>query len=54
MCCLLSLKILDIMEAALEAMPYTSLRTAPLETFQLSDCKKWDILQKIYVRPHAR
>ncbi len=28
-------------------------RPAPLETLQLSNYKKWDILQKIYVRPHA-
>jgi hypothetical protein len=51
MCCLLSLKILDIMEAALAAMPYTFLRTCPLETLQLSE--KWGILKKIYERPYA-
>jgi hypothetical protein len=37
MCCLLCLKILDIMEAALTATPYNFLRACPLETLQPSN-----------------
>ena len=39
-------QILDLVEAAPAATPYTFLRTRLLETHSLSDYEKWDMLQK--------
>jgi hypothetical protein len=39
-------QILDLVEAAPAATPYTFLRARLLETHSLSDYKKWDMLQK--------
>ncbi len=40
-------QILDIMEAAPAATPYTFLGARLLETHSLSDYEKWDMLQKM-------
>ncbi len=39
-------QILDLVEAAPAATPYTFLRARLLETHSLSDYEKWDMLQK--------
>ncbi len=39
-------QILDLVETALAATPYTFLRTRLLETHSLSDYEQWDMLQK--------
>jgi hypothetical protein len=39
-------QIMDLVEAAPAATPYTFLRTRLLETHSLSDFEKWDMLQK--------
>jgi hypothetical protein len=40
-------QILDLVEAAPEATPYTYLKVRILETHQLSDYEKWDMLVKM-------